>query len=701
MVREETLTPINHVQALWERLTQELVDIFDAHGVCAATAYETAVFTGVSSVVGLGGPLEKYYDVWICDGNGNLQQTRWEGEQLALRQMIGSGSALWQQKYDLDPRELVNSDIWLLARESVLSAPVPFPAKENSPVPNGIFCLIDPPHESIIDLTTIEPLATYLTVFLDRAFLRHEKDRQEIEFGIVYDLTYSLSASLNLENIFKQLTDPVRRTLNVETISVGLTEPASGEIIFVDMLMGPLFKELPTIRLKPGQGIAGQVALSGEPLIVNNVYKDERFFSKVDSDSGFRTHSILCVPLLVEQRVIGVLEAINKRNGNFNENDLRLLQAITGPLAAAMENARLHGDVLAEKRRVETIFASMSEGMLTVDAEGWITATNESLLTLTGHPAAEALVGQRATEALEIRASDDFATFATSVWEAESDYPQMACDLIRRDGSRVPVLMSGAPIQDEEGEPTEMIIVFSDLRQIREVERMRDDFFHNIVHELRTPLATILMYARLLREGKAQDDQAKEDRFLGVIERESDRLQRMVRQMLQLAKLEAREMQRGAELINLNVLFDDILPPLAERALQKGLTFSQRITDDLPPVLGNEEMIYSVFKNLTENAVKFTMSGMVRVEANAHDELVEVTISDQGIGIPEEAQPNLFKRFYRAQTAVERGIAGTGLGLYMVKEAVEKHDGIIAVSSVEGEGTTFTVQLPASSAPAP
>jgi signal transduction histidine kinase len=282
--------------------------------------------------------------------------------------------------------------------------------------------------------------------------------------------------------------------------------------------------------------------------------------------------------------------------------------------------------------------------------------------------------------------------------KAEVEKPEIAADLIPDSGDQVPVHISGASIHDEEGNVNEMIFVFTDLRQIREVERMRDDFFHNIVHELRTPLATILMYARLLREGKAQGDQAKEDRFLGVIERESDRLQQMVRQMLQLAKLEAREIQRSAELISLNELFDEILPPLAERAIQKGLTFTQRIPADLPPIMGNGEMIYSVFKNLVDNAVKFTLSGTVRVQAAVVEGMIEVLVQDEGIGIPGQAQPNLFKRFYRAQTAVERGIAGTGLGLYMVKEAIEKHQGTIEVHSVENEGTSFTVRLPCESA---
>ncbi|MDT8305371.1 MAG: ATP-binding protein [Anaerolineae bacterium] len=696
MSEPELRTTTKEMHILWQRLAAELAFIYDAHGVCASVAYEIAVYTGVKTVVALSGPLRQYYDVWICDPVGALQQTRWEGTQRAFAQLIEAKEPLRLEKFDLPAEAVIGSDLWLLARDAVVAVPLPFPRREDTAIPAGALCVLDPGDESIVDLDSIGSLATHITTYLDRAFLRHERDRQQVEFDIVYDLTYSLTASLSLDSIFSQLTDPVRRTLNVEAVSIGLVEPVSGDIHFVESLLGPMFRDLPPIRLQAGQGIAGQVAESGEPLIVNNVYKDQRFFARVDQDSGFRTHSILCVPLRVEQRVIGVLEAINKRIGNFHESDLRLLQAIASPLAAAIENARLHGDVLAEKRRVETIFASMSEGLLTVNAEGRISAANESLLTLLGIEDEDALTGELAQEVIHIQAREPFPAYLGRVRSAANDYPQIACDLLQPEGEAVPVLISGASVKDEAGELAEMILTFSDLRQVREVERMRDDFFHNIVHELRTPLATILMYARLLREGKAQGDQEKADRFLGVIERESDRLQRMVRQMLQLAKLEARELQRSAEVVNLNMIFDEILPPLADRAMEKGLTFVQRIPPELPSVVGNEEMIYSAFKNLVENAVKFTMSGSVRVEARADEETVEVIVRDEGIGVSDAAKPNLFKRFYRAQTAVERGIAGTGLGLYMVKEAIVKHNGSILVESTEGEGTTFTVRLPAS-----
>jgi two-component system, OmpR family, phosphate regulon sensor histidine kinase PhoR len=681
------------IHLLWQRLTSELAGVFDAHGVCAAAADEIARFTGAVTVVAIRDLLNPYYDVWICDADGHTEQSRWDGDRGdSLAQLVAGGQVVWQEKLKLDASELIHSELWLLARECLLFAPLSGPGSPSQVTPPGAICLIDPAPDCALNEDTIQSLAAFVTVVLDRAFLRRRSDQQTIEFGIVSDISYSTSSTLHLEEIFNQVADAVRRTLNAESISIGLTDLVSGEIVFVDTLMGPLFRDLPQIRLKPGQGIGGWVAEHAAPLIVNNAYADQRFFTKVDQDSGFHTNSILCVPLQVESRVIGILEAINKQNGQFNEDDLRLLQAISGPLAVAIENARLHTDVLSEKRRIETIFASMSEGMLTVNKEGWVTAANESLLTLLRREA-DQLSGRPASEIIKT-SPGRFSNFVQDVLAAEQESPPLACELEQGNDESVPVLISGTPIVDEEGNVLEAIFVFSDLRQIREVERMRDDFFNNIIHELRTPLATILMYARLLREGKARNDEARADRFLGVIERESDRLQRMVRQMLQLVKLEAREIQRSSEIVNLTNVFDQILPPLADQATEKGLAFSQRIPASLPDIIGSEETLYIVFKNLVENAIKFTFTGMVRVEATVRNRVILVQISDEGIGIPEHGRPNLFKRFYRTQTAVERGIAGTGLGLYMVKEGVEKHNGTIEVKSVEGKGTTFTVRLP-------
>ena len=572
-----------------------------------------------------------------------------------------------------------------------MGVPLTHTSTESHETPPGILCLIDPDDKCPLDDHSLDNLARSLSVYLERAYLRLKLDQQAVEFAVISDISRTLTSTLNMEDVFQQLTGTIRRTLHVESLSVGLTESHTGDIVFVEQLMGSKFENMAQIRVKHGQGIAGWVAEHGEPVIVNNAYADKRFYTGADRRSGFRTDSMLCIPLQIEQRTIGVLQAINRQYGEFTDRDLQLLKAIGGPLAAAIENARLHADVLAEKRRVETIFSSMSEGMLTITTDGLITQANDALgaLLLVN---LDDLINENISAVTQL-GSNELDTLLAALLNSENEYVQIAVDLKRKGGGLIPVLISGAAIRNEKDEVGEIILAFSDLSQVREVERMREDLFQAIAHELRTPLATILMYARLLREGKARDEQ-KAARFLGVIERESDRLQRMVRRMMQLAKQEARELQRSPHPILLNPLLEELLPPLADQAVEKGLLFRQRIEPDLPPIIGDPEQLEEIFSNLVVNAIKFTPAGSVTVSATKHESRVMLEVVDQGIGIPEEALPNLFKRFYRAQTAVERGIAGTGLGLYMVKRNVETYNGTITVTSSPDEGATFKVSFP-------
>ncbi len=692
MAQKQNLSTVKKIQNLWLALNQELSNMFDAHFVCAAVASEVAVHTNTETIVGISDPQRKFFDVWICQADGKMKQERWVSDKASFAPFIEAEKAICIEKFDRPVAELIQSELWLRPHDAILGVPLPFPATPQSVSSPGVLCLVDPSEDCFLDASDLERLAAIITIFLDRAYLRHKVDRQEVEFAVISDISHTLTSTLSLENVFNQLSGTIRRTLNVESLSVGLREEISGDIIFVDLLMGPLFDQMPSIRLKKGQGVAGWVAENSEPVIINDTYADKRFYRRVDRQSGFTTRSMICIPLKVEERTIGILQAINRINGEFSQHDLRLLQAIGGPLAAAIENSRLHMDVLAEKRRIETIFAGMSEGMLTVNSEHFITNANEAMGALLQlNP--DDLLDKQVENVVKLQ-KGDMTNFISGIGNKEDDYPQIVGDILRDDGETVPILISGAAVTDNNDAINEYILAFSDLTQIREVERMRDDFFQGIVHELRTPLATILMYARLLREGKARDEE-KAVRFLGVIERESDRLQKMVRQMLLLAKQEARELHRSPEPVALNPLFAEILPPFADQATEKGLTFVERVASELPAVMGDVDTVELIFKNLIENALKYTPSGSVRINAKAVNESVQVKIADDGIGIPQQALPNLFKRFYRTQTAVERGIAGTGLGLYMVKENVENFGGSIQVESNEGEGSTFTVLFPA------
>ena len=677
---------------LWLRLIEELAGVYDAHFVCAIIAAEVASFTGITTVIGLSGAQGEFYDVWICQPDGEVSQARWPSESAYFAPLTRSNDAVRLEKLGRPVTEVINSELWLIAQDNILAAPLPYPGNGDQPSASaGVICLIDPPQDCMINRAELAHLARGLTVYLDRAGLRRQVDHQEVEFGVISEISHVLTSTLSMERVYQELTGNIRRILHVESISVGLTDPKSGEVMFIESLMGAPSENLPHIRLQPGQGVAGWVSEHGEAVIINDAYADKRFDPSPDSRSGFRTRSMICVPLKVEERTIGVLQAINRRYGKFTERDLSLLQAIGGPLAAAIENSILHGDVLSEKRRVETIFTSMSDGVVAVSSDGYITRVNDAFLALV-MAEEDMLINKNADKAVTLRGGTLAAMLDTIVQQQDVQI-QMAVELQRATGETIPVLISGAPIFNNDIQVTEAIFTFSDLSQIREVERMRDDLFQAIAHELRTPLATILMYARLLLEGKAQDEE-KAARFLTVIERESDRLQHMVQRMMQLAKQEARELHRSPQPVLLNPLLDDVLPPLADLAVQKGLFFRQHIEANLPPFIGDEERIEEIVGNLVGNAIKFSQSGTIRFYARQENGAVVIEVQDEGIGIPKRALPYLFKRFFRAQSAVERGIAGTGLGLYMVKQSVEQNNGTITVSSQEGEGTTFTVSFP-------
>ncbi len=678
-------------QQILENLIVELNDVFDAHGVCAAAAQTIARHTFSTTLIALQPPFGRHIDVWSCEPGGQVSQSRWHNGHDFL-QMVQIADAPFRFDVSSVPSgPWIDVDVEHLG-PTVTAIPLPYPQTPAQFRSFGILCIADSDgnvEESRLPLLTV---AAQLTIFLDRAQLRHRSDQQEVEFGIISDIGSSLTSTLNLEEIIAQVTDAVRRVLGAESLTIGLANASGKEIVFVEALMGPAFHDMPQVSFSVGQGIAGWVALHGKPAIVNDAYADRRFSSKVDRDTGFLTHSVLCVPLKIEQRVIGVLEAINKHNGDFDEYDSRLLQAISNPLAISIENALLHSDALTEKRRIETIFASMSEGLLAAEQSGKITAANDAVCKMLGI-SEEEVIGKPAGEIVRTKPSHFSDLFAQLI-AGDQVLTQMACDLKQTNGESVPVLISGAAIDSGSGKIEDLIFVFSDLRQVREVERMRDDFFHNIVHELRTPLATILMYARLLREGKADDDDDKASRFLETIESESDRLQKLVRQMLLLAKMESNKVSTLEESIDLDSVVGQVLPPLIDKGKEKGLTFNQHIQPDLPMVVGNEDTLYMIVKNLVENSINFTPAGQIWFDAWLEGDRVKIEIADEGIGIPEEAVPNLFRRFYRAQTAVERGIAGTGLGLYMVKEALVTCGGSIEVTSTLGEGTRFIVSLP-------
>lgn len=251
----------------------------------------------------------------------------------------------------------------------------------------------------------------------------------------------------------------------------------------------------------------------------------------------------------------------------------------------------------------------------------------------------------------------------------------------------------GAPIIGTNAEWKGIVLLFHDITELKRLEQMRKDFVANVSHELKTPITSIKGFAETLLDGAMKDEKALEH-FLSIILRESDRLQNLIQDLLDLSKIEQHGFQLRLEQVNLTLLLTELMTMFAGKAEEKNIHLRVDAVDSVY-VVGDSDRLKQVFINLITNALTYTPADghvIVRVEESPEEVLVHV--EDTGIGIAEKEIPRIFERFYRVDKARSRNSGGTGLGLAIVKHLVEAHHGYITVKSRIGKGTTFTVHFP-------
>jgi signal transduction histidine kinase len=239
----------------------------------------------------------------------------------------------------------------------------------------------------------------------------------------------------------------------------------------------------------------------------------------------------------------------------------------------------------------------------------------------------------------------------------------------------------------------------ADITTLRRLETVRRDFVANVSHELRTPLTSIKGYVEAMLDG-AKDDPAEAKRFLDIILTQTDRLNLIIEDLLQLSQIESGQVQFKRDPVRLDAVVDrtiSLLKPLADK---KGHTLAVNLPADLLPALGDEERLVQVMTNLVDNAIKYTPArgSIVIAGHRASPHAIEVSVTDTGIGIPESDRPRVFERFYRVDKARSRELGGTGLGLAIVRHIVERHEGRVWVEGNSPAGSRFVVRLPAASA---
>ena len=351
-------------------------------------------------------------------------------------------------------------------------------------------------------------------------------------------------------------------------------------------------------------------------------------------------------------------------------------------MATSLKNTL--AEISSEKNKIETVLNYLNDGVIAFNLKGEIIHMN---------PVSKKMLG-------EINISNNFKDFAERynfdfsieevIYLNSSKTREMNISI---DDKVVRVYF--AIFTDEEKKPEGIIVVLQDITEQHRLDGMRREFVANVSHELRTPLTSIKSYAETLMDGAIEDAELSQ-KFLQVINSETDRMTRIVKDLLQLSKLDNQKMQWKME----ELYFVDIVKGITERmqmeAVSKSLKLDCFVLGDIPCIKADRDRIEQVLVNIISNSIKYTPEGgKITVYIGKTYNEVYVKITDTGIGIPEKDIPRIFERFYRVDKARSRDLGGTGLGLAIAKEIIECHAGTISISSEVGKGTEVVVKLPA------
>lgn len=336
---------------------------------------------------------------------------------------------------------------------------------------------------------------------------------------------------------------------------------------------------------------------------------------------------------------------------------------------------------------MQAILTSMVDGLVAVDKEGRILKANRAAESLFMLQEAN-LLGQTFGSLLHNTDLHDTITnvLRTGI-ESLAEYSVFP-------NSENIYRINIVPIKGEKEDTEGALAVFHDITDARKFDRMRSEFVANVSHELRTPLTSIKGFVETLLDG-ALEDKLLCRRFLSIIDSETDRLTRLIDDLLTLSAMETKEIKVNLQNVNLvesvKNVFNILGPQAEEKKLRMELIYSPGVTW----VKADQDLVGQVLINLIDNAIKYSSNeGRIVVRIIRKNGKTMVQISDTGIGIAQESLPRLFERFYRVDRARSRVLGGTGLGLAIVKHIVELHGGEVFVNSQEGVGSTFTFCLP-------
>jgi PAS domain S-box-containing protein len=484
-----------------------------------------------------------------------------------------------------------------------------------------------------------------------------------------------------------RILDPEKKTMVVRA-SRGITASSSdSKIVYV---------EDPSRR-----HIANILFETQKPYISPDVRKDQTFKNRTMERQG--VISAAYIPVMSKtKRVLGTLAVGSRKRRKFSKEKISLLQTFGSQLGMALENARLYDEVTKGKAYIENLVENAADAIICTDLNDLILTWNRGAEVILGY-GKEEVIGEHLSILLP---PDRFHELEEMRAKVQNYGPlrDMEVRAVRKDEVIIYLSLSISPIRDTDGKIVSFLRVAKDIsekkrfeRRLKELDRLKSDFVSNVSHELRTPLTAIKGSVDNMLDGLTGSLNEKQARYLTRIKSNTDRLSRLINDLLDLSKIESRRVEVRPTTLSLTALAEEVAEHLKSLAAEKLIRIEVPSPDPSLTVWADRDKVTQVLMNLIGNAVKFTpQNGKVTVALEKNgDDYVQISVDDTGPGILPDEKNKIFSKFYQVGDIDKQKPKGSGLGLAISKALVEMHGGKIWVESEIGRGSTFYFTLPA------
>ena len=540
-----------------------------------------------------------------------------------------------------------------------------------------------------------------------RAFLEDSDVKKALlgrtrELAALLAISQTATQSLETEKILNDTLDKSLEILDFDVGYIRTLDPGKKNLIVrvARGLSSPEFLSTSFPLDSPDPIVGKTVFKTRKPYIGTDIRKDPMFQARTMEKEG--VISLAMVPIVSKQRAMGFIAVGSKKLHKFTKREVRLLVAFSSQLGSALENAQLYDEVNKEKAYIENLVDNAGDAIISTDVEDRILTWNHGAEIIFGY-SKEETVGQSLTILLPSHRAGELEEIRDKV-RITGVIRNLEVRRIRKDGIIIEASLAVSPIRDKDDNVIGFLHLARDVtekkryeQRLKELDKMKSAFVSNVSHELRTPLTAIKASADNMLDRLIGDLNGKQVGYLTRIKSNSDRLARLINDLLDLSTIEAGKIDLRPTKLPLVTLVREAAESLRPVAAEKLINLTVMSADLEVIAWADRDKVIQVLMNLIGNALKFAPTGGKVTIAVAKNSAawMQISVTDTGLGIPAEEVNKVFGRFYQIGQAGTQKTQGTGLGLAISKALVEMHGGKIWVESEAGKGSTFSFTLPA------